>query len=251
MTFVNLDFSPHANVGLLRLAKPSDPTNALGLSVLGELRDALEQASRDPALRLLVFTGKGRSFSVGADLSEIDGADSEGIGPLLSAGQLLLRQILDLDIITVAAVNGLALGGGLELALACDIRWAHATAVFGLPEAGLGLVPGWGGMSLLWRTIPESLCVEMIAGGDGIGARRAYEAGLVSRIFEGRDFEATALAEARQLADKGDRVLKQVKAWLKRQRESVDLAAGDGPFLSLWNSAARAAQPPATSGSKW
>lgn len=246
MTFANLDLSLHSTVAWVRLAKPSDATNSLGMPLLRELQDAVVQACQDPAVRLLVVTGSGRSFSVGADLAEMEGANSGEIAPLLRAGQSLVRQIMNLDVITVAAVNGLALGGGLELAMACDIRWAHATAVFALPEAALGLVPGWGGMTLLWRTIPESLCVEMIAGGERIGARRAYDAGLVSRVFEGRDFEATVLTAAKKLADKADGVLKEVKAWLKGHRASVDLNAGDRSFLSLWNARAESAPAPAT-----
>jgi enoyl-CoA hydratase/carnithine racemase len=245
MTFANLDLSLLSTVALVRMAKPSDAANSLGMSLVRELQDAVAQAARDPAVGLLVLTGSGRSFSVGADLAEMDGANPGGITPLLRAGQALVRQIMNLDVITVAAVNGLALGGGLELAMACDIRWAHPTAVFGLPEARLGLVPGWGGMTLLWRTVPESLCIEMIAGGERIGARRAYEAGLVSRLFEGRDFEAAVLAAAKEMADKSDGVLKGVKAWLKGQRTAVDLTSGDGCFLSLWNSRAEKASPPA------
>jgi enoyl-CoA hydratase len=242
MTFANLDLSFHASVARVRLAKPSDGANALGMSFLRELQDAAGQACRAPAVRILLVTGTGRSFSAGADLAEIDGADPEEMARLLRAGQSLVRQIMNLEVITVAAINGLALGGGLELALACDIRWARATAVLGLPEANLGLVPGWGGMPLLWRTLPESLCVEMIAGGERINARRAYETGLVSRIYEGRDFEAAVLSDAQKLADKGDDVLKEIKVCLKRQRTAVDLTVGDRSFMSLWNARADSAR---------
>src|SRR5205814_5308280 len=133
--------------------------------------------------------------------------------------------------------------GGLELALACDIRWAHTRAVFGVPEVKLGLIPGWGGISLLRRTVPASLCVEMVAGGECIGARRACEAGLVSRVFEDRDFEAAVIAEAKKLAARGESALKEIKALWKRERETIDLTLGDRSFQQLWSGRAELAAP--------
>ncbi|SRR6266511_3497509 len=235
MTYENLEFSRHDAIALIRLSRLSDATHTLGPSFLRELRAAATQACDDPSVKLLVLTGKGKSFSAGTDLIEIRAYTAEEVHRFLRAGQALLRQIMDLAVITIAAVNGLALGGGLELALACDMRWAHARAAFGLPESHLGLIPGWGGMSLLRRTVPESLCVEMVAGGELITARRAYEAGLVSRIFEGRDFESAVLAEARQLAGKSKGVLKEIKALWRRERGAIDFAAADRSFLMLWN----------------
>ena len=235
MTFRNVSLSIHDGVAVLRLASPSKAANALGLSVLKELREAATQARRTRAVKLLVLTGSGRSFSSGVDRAELQAADPEAIRALLGGGQALVRQILNFDLLTIAAINGVALGGGLELALSCDIRWAHQRAVLGLPEARLGLVPGWGGMSLLRRTVPESLWVEMVVGGECIGAHRAYDYGLVSRIFEGHDFEAKVVAAALKLADATEIVLETVKAELKRERAAIDPAAADGSFLSLWN----------------
>src|SRR5947207_1762020 len=196
MTFSNIDLSLHATVALLRLSKSSDSTNALGISLVRELQEAAREACQNPAVKILVVTGRGRSFSSGVDLAEMDASQAEEMVALLHAGQSLVRQMMDLEVITVAAINGLALGGGLELALACDIRWAHTRAVLGLPEAKLGLIPGWGGLSLLWRAVPESLCVEMVACGECLGARRAYQAGLVSRVFDNQDFEGAVVSEA-------------------------------------------------------
>jgi len=243
-----LDFSLDAPVALVRLAMPPDANNALGLSTVRELQLATAQACQDPATKILIFTGTGRSFSAGASVDEIDRANADEMAALLRAGQSLVRQIMELDVISLAALNGLTLGGGLELALACDIRWAHARAVFGLPEARLGLIPGWGGISLLWRTVPESLCVEMLVGGECISARQAYEAGLVSRLFDNPDFEAAVKSEAKKLADQDPGVLKEVKALLKRERGRLDLSAGDRAFLPLWNGRAHRARASAGAG---
>src|SRR5919109_5684058 len=105
MSFTNLDLSLHGTVALLRLAKPSDAANTLGNCVLRELQDAVAQACQNPKVTLLVLTGTGRSFSAGADLAEIRRANSEKIASLLRAGQSLLRQIMNLDVLTVAAIN--------------------------------------------------------------------------------------------------------------------------------------------------
>jgi len=235
MTFENVEFSLHDAVALVRLAKTFDSANRLGTSSLRELRDAAASASGNRTVRLLMVTGRGRTFSAGADIAEIDGCENHEVLAFLREGQALLRQIMDLDVITIAAVNGLALGGGMELALACDIRWAHARAVFGLPEAKLGLLPGWGALSLLKWSAPASLGVEMVVSGQFISARRAYESGLVSRLFQDRNFEAAALAQAGNLADTPAGTLREIKAMLRFQRRELDLSTSDRSFLRLWN----------------
>jgi len=248
MTFENVDFSLHDTVALLRLANPFDSANTLRMSALRELRQAAASACDHHGVRLLMVTGKGRSFSAGAAIGEWDACKDQQVLGFLREGQSLLQQVMDLDVITIAAVNGIALGGGLELALACDIRWAHARAVFGLPEAKLGLLPGWGALSLLRRTVPASLGVEMVASGEFISAGRAYEAGLVSRLFQERNFQAAALAEGRKLADKPAGTLRELKALLRYQRGKVDLSAADSSFLKLWNGHDRSAENPCENG---
>jgi len=235
MTYENFDVSFHDEVAMIRLANPDDPNNSLGTAFLRDLQAVIPRVASNPGLKLVLFIGTSRAFSSGANLDKLADATEEEIAALLHEGQWLLQDIMGLNVITIAAVNGVALGGGLELALACDIRWAHRRAVFGLPEVRRGLLPGWGGLSLLRRIAPESLCVEMAAGGQFIGARRAYEAGLVSRLFEGRDFEAAALSEA----------LRELKLQLKRGRGSVDLSAGNGSFLTLWKARRRTVRAPA------
>lgn len=240
MTFTNLELSqPGDGVAVLRLAGPIARNNLLDSSFLRELHAATGHLREQAGVKLLVLTGTGRTFSTGADLDEIRSCGDEEVRRFLHAGQALVRRIMALDCLTVAAVNGLALGGGLELALACDIRWAHRRAVFALPEAKLGLLPGWGGVPLLGRLVPESFASEMVARGDFVSAGRGYEVGLVSRLFDGGDFEAAVLGELKKMADRGEQVLREIKEAARRNRENVNLSACDDAFLALWNERTR------------
>ena len=235
MNFKHINFSLDGPVAVVRISTPGDNGHTLSTPLLRELQEAVTFVRDDQTVRLLMLIGKGRSFSVGADIGEITGSEERSIPEILRAGQSVLRQILDLDIMTIAAVNGPALGGGLELALACDIRWAHVSAVFGFPEAKIGLLPGWGGMPLLSRAVPASLCADLLASGAFIGAARASETGLVSRVFE-----TAVLAAAKTLAGRPPAALIEIKGLLRRLRGDVDLTAGDRPFLRLWSGQAAA-----------
>jgi enoyl-CoA hydratase/carnithine racemase len=236
MRFTNLDLTqPGDGVAVIRLAGPVDRKNLLDSSFLQELHGAAAHLRELDGVKVLVFIGTGRTFSTGADIEEIRDFHDQGVRSFLQTGQALVRRIMELDCITVAAVNGLALGGGLELALACDLRWAHRRAVFALPEAKLGLMPGWGGVPLLGRLVPASFSSEMIAGGDFVSARKGYEMGLVSRLFEEGDFGSAVLDGARKMAGMGEKELRAIKGEVRKRREGVDLSVCDGAFMSLWS----------------
>lgn len=232
MKLASLELSrPGDGVAVIRLAGPVDRKNLLDSSFIRELHATIGHLRERAGTKLLVLTGRGRVFSTGADLEEIRNSSDDEVLAFLHAGQALIRRIMELDCLTVAAVNGLALGGGLELALACDIRWAHRKAVFSLPEAKLGLLPGWGGVPLLGRLVPESFSTGMVAGGDFVSARKACEVGLVSRLFEDGDFEAAVLGEMKRMARMGE----QIKGEVRSGKENLDLSACDEAFLALWN----------------
>jgi enoyl-CoA hydratase/carnithine racemase len=122
----------------------------------------------------------------------------------------------------------------MELALACDLRWVHLRAVFGLPEARLGLLPGWGGMAMLRRLVPLPL-FSMMVGGEFLGARRACEAGLATRLFAGGDFDGQVLRALKAMVGQGERFLSQVKVQAVRTKEGIELSRHDAAYLALWD----------------
>ena len=235
MTFSNLACSMREDAAIIRLCRPGHPSNALGVPFLSELHSAVEQVRNTEAVKIVVFAGTDRTFSTGADLDEIKSFSDRDILEFLRLGQSLLRNIMELGPVTVAAVNGLALGGGLELALACDIRWAHARAAFGLPEARLGLVPGWGGVELLRPLVPPPVYEQMISGAGFVTARRAYETGLVSRVYASVDFDGEVLSEAVRITATGADFRAEIKRAARSEKSDIDLASANERFLSLWN----------------
>jgi len=196
-----------------------DGRNAITPALLDELEGALAAVDEAQHVKLLVLRGKGKVFSVGVDLAAIEALPPREALDFFRRGQTLIRRLEGLNALTVAAINGLALGGGFELALACDLRWAHARAVFGFPECKRGLIPAWGGIRFLHRHLPSEQALALVTSGDSLGVRAACRVGLVGRIFEGRDFAAqvSTAIEAFRARDATD--LRALKA---APRESAD-----------------------------
>jgi enoyl-CoA hydratase len=173
--------------------------NALDKATIGELRQVFGELGRDAGIRAVVLTGAGeKAFVAGADiaeLAELSGPEAERYS---ASGQGLMWTIENLGKPVLAAIGGFALGGGLELALACTARWASPNARLGLPETGLGLVPGFGGTQRLPRLIGRGRALEMILGGETITAEEALKSGLVTRVIEREDL----LSGAQSFADK-------------------------------------------------
>lgn len=179
---------------------------------------ALDQVIRDIELgfgtsaapRVLVITGAGpKAFCAGADVTELDGIGEHGAREQMRFGQLLFDRLEALPIPVVAAINGFALGGGLELAMACDIRVAAKDARLGQPEINLANLPGWGGTQRLPRLVGRGIANELIFGGETISAARAYEIGLVNRVAD--DAVAAALEMASRYAEKDPTALRGAK----------------------------------------
>ncbi|MBX6357250.1 MAG: enoyl-CoA hydratase/isomerase family protein [Micromonosporaceae bacterium] len=168
-----------------------------GNSLNSALIDALDRLVRDVGdARALVITGAGgKAFSGGADITELDGLDNRAAFAMMRRGQAVFDRIEQLPIAVIAAVNGYALGGGLELAMAADIRVAAPTARFGQPEITLGNIPGWGGTQRLPRLVGPGIATEMILTGEVVDARRAHALGLVNHVAEDCLDTAVALAE--------------------------------------------------------
>lgn len=179
---------------LLWLDRP-EALNALSFAILDEIGVRLDEVAAGDA-RALVVTGAGpRAFCAGADIKELRGRDQAAQRRGAERGQAVFAKLDALPMPSIAAINGFAFGGGLELALACTVRLAGARAKMGLPEVKLGLIPGYGGTQRLPRVVGEARAMEMILTGRTVGAEEAARIGLVSAVTEGDVVEA-ALAFA-------------------------------------------------------
>jgi enoyl-CoA hydratase len=174
------------------LARP-EKLNALNAETIGELQHAFEALATDADVRGIIITGAGeKAFVAGADIGELARMGSiDGID-VSRQGQDAFRLLERMGKPVIAAVNGYALGGGMELALACHLRIAAENARFGLPEVKLGIIPGYGGTVRLPRIVGRGRALEMILSGEMITAQRAYEIGLVNQVVPQADLRATA-----------------------------------------------------------
>lgn len=165
-------------VATVRINRPR-VHNALNAAVLRELGDEIDRLAGSGTTRAIVLTGTGeKAFSAGADLDELTGLTAQDAAPLLRSGQAVLRSIERCRVPVIAAVNGLALGGGFELVLACSFAVVSANAQFGLPESGLGLIPGYGGTQRLARIVGPAVARHMMLTGNRISAERAHQLGI-------------------------------------------------------------------------
>jgi enoyl-CoA hydratase len=171
--------------------------NALDFATLDELRRTMEGLARDAAIRCIVLTGAGdKAFVAGADITELAGQSPTSGRERARAGQRVFDAIENLGTPVIAAINGYALGGGCELAMACTIRIAADSAVLGQPEINLGLIPGYGGTQRLARLAGTGRALELLLTGDRVSAAEAYRLGLVNRVVPA----AELMVEARKLA---------------------------------------------------
>lgn len=171
------------SVGLLTVKRP-EVLNALNTEALEQLAMFLELVGKGRQLKVLIITGSGeKSFVSGADIHEISHLSPDALLRFFELGQNVLNQLEQAPFITIAAVNGYALGGGLELALACDLIYASPQAKFGFPEVKLGLIPGFGGTQRLLRATGLHRAKELVLTGATIDAQEAFSQGLVNRII--------------------------------------------------------------------
>jgi len=183
----------------IRVNRP-DKLNALNREVLTELDAALSAATGEPAVRALVLTGVGeKAFVAGADIAEFAGLSAEQAQTAARRGQQLFDAVEGSRIPVIAAVNGFALGGGCELAMACHLRVAAASARFGQPEVKLGLIPGYGGTQRLPRLVGRGRALELLLSGALIDAPTALAWGLVNRVVEPGELAATAQKLAEEI----------------------------------------------------
>jgi enoyl-CoA hydratase len=176
--------------------------NALNAATLDALSQAFEQAANDPAVRVVVLTGAGqKAFVAGADIAEMADLRPTEARDFSLRGQRLMRRIETLPKPVIGMINGFALGGGLELAMACHLRIAADSAKLGQPEINLGLIPGFGGSQRLLRLAGRAAALELCLLGAPIGAERALQLGIVNRVVPAAELEAETGKLAEQLSN--------------------------------------------------
>ena len=195
LDFNNLTLDQHGDLAILTINRPQS-LNALSGELLIELVEAVEAIAETPEVAALIITGAGdKAFVAGADISELSRLDGVYAGRETSlSGQNVMHEIASLPFPTVAAISGYALGGGLELALACDVRVASPTSRLGFPEASLGLLPGYGGTQRLPRLIGPGRALDMMLTARQVGAEEALQMGLVNYLSD------NPLEKAREVA---------------------------------------------------
>jgi enoyl-CoA hydratase len=226
MTFNTLNFEPCADgVGLLKINRPK-AMNALNEELFSEFKSFLSKISEDNNLRCLIITGEGdKSFVAGADIKEMQDMSPEQAKILSNRGQEIFNEIEQLPVPVIACVNGFALGGGMELVLACDFVVSSNKAKYGLPEVSLGLIPGYGGTQRLARSIGIHRAKMMTLTGNIYSAQELYEWGLISKLVSPEELLEETQNIASVIAQRAPVAVAKTKASINAMR---DLSITDG-----------------------
>jgi enoyl-CoA hydratase len=216
MAYETILFEKDGGVAIVKFNRPK-AMNAINPDVISEINRVLDDIEKDPLVRVLVFTGVGeKAFVAGADIGFMADLSPLEARKWSLQGHKLAFRLEELPIPVIACVNGYALGGGTEMALACDFIYASENAQFGQPEINLGIIPGFGGTQRLARRVGKGMAKELCMSGVMISAQEAQAAGLVNRVFpQDRLFEET-MKTARLIAAKGSVSLSAVKHCIDR-----------------------------------
>lgn len=224
-TYNNVLYQTDNGIGMITLNRPK-ALNALNSELLTELNGLLDEIAQDDSVKVVIITGSGdKAFVAGADIAEM-----QNISPLEGRafgkfGQAIFNKLENIPQPVIAAVNGFALGGGCELAMACDIRIASDKAKFGQPEVGLGIVPGFGGTQRLPRLIGKGRAKELLYTADMINAEEAYRIGLVNRIVAAEELLSTAKELAEKIMARAQAAIQLCKAAVNTGMDT-DLESG-------------------------
>lgn len=230
MEFKNTLIEKAEGIATITINRP-DALNALNEETVRELLAHFEDAENDKTIRAVIVTGAGdRAFSAGADLKMMKGAGAIRGTELSRIGQHLGDYIEAMAKPVIAAINGYALGGGIELAMACDIRIASENAQIGQPEINVGLIPGWGGTQRLPRYVGKGIAKEMIFTGKRIDAKTAERMGLINTVVPPDQLRAKAKELATELIGKPPIAIKLSKALINNATETH-------PYVGLWQEA--------------
>ena len=225
MSYENIIFETDENVAVIKFNRPKS-LNAVNTEVLAELADALNKIEHDSNIGALILTGEGeKSFVAGADISQMVNLSPIQLRKFSRDGQDVLFALEELPIPVIACVNGFALGGGTEIAMACDFIYASENAKFGQPEITLGVIPGFGGTQRLSRLVGKSMAKELCMTGVIISAQEAKEIGLVNKVFSPEKLWEETMKVAKGMAGKGKVSMRATKQCIDRGYD-VDLHSG-------------------------
>jgi enoyl-CoA hydratase len=228
MTFDNLLVERDGAVAIVTFNRP-EKLNALNSATLRSLDSALVAMGADDDVRAIILTGAGeKSFVAGADINELAVLTPAQGKEHARAGQRVFDRIEQLGKPVIAAINGFALGGGCELAMACTVRIASDTARLGQPEINLGIIPGYAGSQRLPRLVGKGRALELLLTGDMIGAQRAYEIGLVNQVVPAAELMPAARKMAQTLASKAPIAVRYI---LEAVNQGLDMSLEQGQVL--------------------
>lgn len=224
MNYENINIDKHEKTAIITINRPQ-ALNALNAQTIAELSASLDELKADSGCRVVIITGSGeKSFVAGADIKEFSDFGAAQAEELARNGQnSLFNKVEQMKKPVIAAVNGFALGGGLELAMACHIRYASDNAKLGLPEVTLGLIPGYGGTQRLPKLVGKGLANELIFSAKMISAQRAKEIGLVNEVFSQEEL----LLKAKELAET---ISRNSPMGIAKAIEAVNLSDTDQGF---------------------
>ncbi len=224
MEYKNLLLKKEGNISIISINRPKQ-YNSLNTDVIEELHLAVDHIKEDEDCHVLIISGEGSAFVAGADISEMKDMDVLEARAFAKKGLDLFRKIETMEKPSIAAVNGFALGGGCELAMACDIRIGSSKAKFGQPEVGLGITPGFGGTIRLPRLVGLGKAKELIFTGEIIKADEAMKIGLINHLVEPEDLMDKAMEIANKISKNAQLAVRYSKAAINKNYE-VDIDTG-------------------------
>lgn len=224
MSYQQLEIERNESVLLIKINRPK-ALNALNNLFFDEMNEVLSKEASEPDVKVILLIGLGKAFVAGADIAEMVHMNQEEGAAFSKKGQDTFNRIENFPVPVIAAINGFALGGGLELAMSCDFRIASKLAKFGQPEVNLGLIPGYAGTQRLSRLTNMGTALYLLLTAEMIGAEEALQIGLVQKLTEPEALLDEAFRLARLIVDKGPNAIRKVKAVT---RQGAELSFEDG-----------------------
>lgn len=231
MEFEILQLTVQEGIALVTISRPK-ALNALNTRFFNEMDAMVEKINGMPEVRVMIITGEGKAFVAGADIAEMVDKNQQEGSEFSRLGQNTFRSLEKMEIPVIAAINGFALGGGLELTMGCDFRIASTKAKFGQPEVNLGLIPGYAGTQRLPRLVGTADALYLLMTAEMIGAEDALRIGLVQKVVDPENLIEETMKIARQIISKGPKAVKLIK---KVVRKGMESSFEDGSELEAVN----------------